>query len=115
MNVADTAPVIVHMQVCTCALEVTDVNSQLQSCTSEIALVAGEPVQIVLKSNIIGEGEEDIHGKHTRKVYTAKLPAVHKLEDLQARVVDSGNNIVPSPGNVHAIKSFNLPWFWVHL
>lgn len=81
-------------QVCTCSLGVADADSRLQSCKATVELVAGEPVQIVLKSNIIGDGEEDIYGRHTRKIYTAQVPAMHQLEDLQARVVDSGNNVV---------------------
>lgn len=78
---------------CQCEVAVSDADGRFQSCRDNFDLVAGKPSRIILDSNIIDDAvKEDEHVENTR--YAAHVPARYKLEDLQARVVDTGGNVV---------------------
>eukprot|EP01043_Picozoa_sp_COSAG02_P018750 COSAG02_NODE_884_length_16193_cov_20.464086_4_plen_777_part_00 len=80
-------------KVAQCEVTVCDAGGRLSACNDTIHLVPGEPARIVLESNIIDDAETGVEQLDAMK-YLAHVPAKFKLEDLVAKVVDTGGNIV---------------------
>lgn len=81
--------------VCQCELTVSDVAGRFHACDGKVNLVPGEPAQIALESNILDDaGHEDQQTEAESAQYFAHVPANYKLEDLVAKLVDTGGNFV---------------------
>eukprot|EP01046_Picozoa_sp_COSAG06_P025377 COSAG06_NODE_2129_length_7531_cov_3.031485_3_plen_921_part_00 len=82
-------------QASECTLKVHDGETRLEECQTKIKLVAGEPFRICLESNVIDDRDDGDPAAHGTP-YTAQVPAKYKLDDLLAKIVDRGGNIVKS-------------------
>ena len=81
--------------VCQCELTVSDAAGRFHPCHGKVNLVPGEPAQIALESNILNDAEHEDERTETESAqYFANVPANYKLEDLVAKLVDTGGNFV---------------------